>query len=110
MRVFSARRIQKALNNWLASRQKVAADAKVDGTMRSREWVRYQHGIDELLASYAFATAAGGLVLLAAHNEPGAAAAGGLYLLVRGLEAIHRSHVSELETRADSTRAFLDLP
>src|ERR1700686_4190161 len=55
----------KNSNNWLARRQRVAADAKADGTMQLRDWHRYQRDVDELLASYAFAAAASGLVLLA---------------------------------------------
>jgi hypothetical protein len=54
--------------------------------MRSQEWERHQRDIDELFASYAFATAATGLLLLAVGYNAAAATAGVLHFFVRGIQ------------------------
>lgn len=78
--------------------------------MELRDWRRYQRDVDELLASYAFATAASGLVLLAGRYEPAAAAAGGLYFLVQSMRAVRAARLGALEQRLSEPHPLLQSP
>lgn len=102
--------VRKALNIRTATQYAVSVEAKVDSSMPAHKWERYQRDIDELLASYAFAAATTGLVLLAARYEPAAAAAGVLHFLLRGAQALRASRMGNLETRVAKPHPLLYTP